>query len=72
MKVKQHKVGEQFVKCKMLLEVRESFSCEGCAALDASSNRCSDPDGLKFEPCTIDEREDRQSVIFAKIGDVKE
>ena len=72
MKVKQHKVGEQFVKCKMLLEVRESFSCEGCAALDAQADKCSDVLGLRFEPCTIDEREDRKSVIFAKIGDVKE
>lgn len=72
MKVKQHKVGEKFVKCKMLLEVRESFSCEGCAVLDASADKCTDVEGLKFEPCTIDDREDRKSVIFAKIGDVKE
>jgi hypothetical protein len=72
MKVKQHKVGEQFVKCKMLLEVRESFSCEGCAVFDASTDRCTDAEGLKFEPCWIYDREDRKSVIFAKIGDVKE
>ena len=60
------------MKCKMLLEVREGFSCKGCVVLDASTDRCSDPDGLEFEPCTIDDREDRKSVIFAKIGDVKE
>ena len=72
MKSKQHKVGERFQKCKLIYEVRESASCEGCALLIAEENHCSDDEGHKFEPCDMVSRDDGKSVIFVQVGEAKD
>lgn len=69
MKNKQHKVGERFEKCKLIYEVRESASCEGCALLIKEENHCSDDEGHKFEPCDTVSRKDGKSVIFVQVGE---
>ena len=71
-KRKQHKVGERFEKCKIIYEVRESVSCEGCALFIEEENHCTDGLGVIFEPCSNIIRDDRKSVIFAHVGEAKE
>lgn len=68
-KRKQHKVGERFQRCKLIYEVRENISCEGCALLIPEENHCMDNNGTNFEPCSDIEREDRKSVIFVQVGE---
>jgi hypothetical protein len=72
MKTKQHKVGERFQKCKLIYEVRESASCEGCALLIAEENHCTDEHGDRFEPCDTVNRSDGKSVIFVQVGEAKD
>ena len=70
-KRKQHKVGERFEMCKLIYEVRESASCEGCA-LFTEEEHCTDGHGNNFEPCSNIERDDCKSVIFVQVGEAKE
>ena len=65
-KRKQHKVGERFEMCKLIYEVRESVSCEGCALFIEEENHCTDGHGDNFEPCSNINRDDRKSVIFVQ------
>lgn len=69
---KEHNIGEVFENCKIMYEVREGFSCKGCALLIEEENHCTDQDGNRFEPCSQDERTDGKSVIFVQIGEVKD
>lgn len=71
-KRKQHKVGERFEVFKLIYEVRESVSCEGCALFIEEENHCTDEHGGNFEPCSNLNRDDRKSVIFAQVGEAKE
>ena len=71
-KRKQHKVGERFEMCKLIYEVRESASCEGCALFIEEENHCTDGHGDNFEPCSNINRDDRKSVIFVQVGEAKE
>lgn len=70
--VKQHRIGECFVNCKLMYEVRENLSCKGCALLIEDENECADQDSTRFEPCSQEERTDGKSVIFVQIGEVKD
>ena len=72
-KKKQHKVGEQFTKCGIIYEVRESdqFTCKGCALLSNEGN-CLDSPNDGFEPCAGTLRDDKQDVIFVKVGEAPE
>ena len=69
---KQHNVGERFEKCKLIYEVREGASCEGCALLIAEENHCTDAEGRKFEDCSASARDDGKSVIFVQVGEAKD
>jgi len=69
---KQHKVGERFEMCKLIYEVRESASCEGCALFIEEEKHCTDGHGDNFEPCSNINRDDRKSVIFVHVGEAKE
>jgi hypothetical protein len=71
-KRKQHKVGERFENCKLIYEVRESASCEGCALLIEEENHCADEHGNNFEPCSKINRDDSKSVIFVQVGEAKD
>ena len=71
-KRKQHKVGERFVKCKLIYEVRESALCDGCAFFNEKEEQCTDGHGDNFEPCSNINRYDRKNVIFVQVGQVKE
>ena len=70
--IKQHKVGERFEMCKLIYEVRESASCEGCALFIEEENYCTDGYGDNFEPCSNIDRDDCKSVIFVKVGEAKD
>jgi hypothetical protein len=69
---KQHKVGERFEMCKLIYEVRESVSCEGCALLIEEENHCTDIQGDNFEPCSKTGRDDHKRVIFVQVGEAKD
>ena len=71
-KIKQHKVGERFEMCKLIYEVRESVSCVGCALFIEEENHCTDEHGDNFEQCSDINRDDRKSVIFVQVGEVKD
>ena len=70
--MKQHKVGERFENCKLIYEVRESISCEGCSLLIEAENHCGDCINQYFEPCSGIERDDGKSVIFVQVGEAKD
>ena len=71
-KIKQHKVGERFEMCKLIYEVREGVSCEGCDLFIEEENHCTDEHVDNFEPCDNINRDDRKSVIFVQVGEVKD
>ena len=58
--------------CKLIYEVRESASCEGCALFIEEENHCTDGHGDNFEPCSNIDRDDRKSVIFVRVGEAKD
>lgn len=70
-KIKQHNVGDRFEMFNHIYEVRQSLYCEGCALFNEDENRCSDSHGDYFEQCSNVGREDRKSVIFVQVGEVK-
>lgn len=62
----EHKIGDQFRVDGLLLEVKESYECDGCY-FNEKGRHCWDKG---FEgPCSGSERSDRKSVIFALVGD---
>lgn len=69
---KQHKVCERFENCKLIYEVRESISCEGCSLFLESENHCADSLNHYFEPCTGIARDDEKSVIFVQVGEAND
>lgn len=69
---KQHKVGERFENCKLIYEVRENISCEGCTLFIESENHCTDSVTNIFEPCNDTERYDEKSVIFVQVGEAND
>lgn len=71
-KRKQHKVGERFEMCKLIYEVRESVSCEGCALFIEEEGLCTDGHGDNFESCININRDDGKTVIFVQVGEAKE
>ena len=71
-KIKQHKVGERFEMCKLIYEVRECTSCEGCDLFIEEEYYCTDICGDNFEPCSNIKRDDRKNVIFVQVGEVKD
>lgn len=71
-KEKQHKVGERFVKCNLIYEVRESSLCDGCALFKEEEEQCTDGHGDNFELCSNSDRDDHKNVIFVQVGEVKE
>ena len=69
---KQHKVGERFENCKLIYEVRENISCEGCSLFIESENLCTDSLTHIFEPCSGIVRDDEKSVIFVQVGEAND
>ena len=66
---KQQKVGERFEICKLIYEVRESVSCEGCALFIEEENHGTYGYNDNFEPGSHINRDDRKSVIFVQVGE---
>jgi hypothetical protein len=64
---KEHKVGERFEDYRIIYEVREKISCEGCSFLDEDGD-CSA--GYHIEACDESSRNDGKRVIFAEVGEV--
>lgn len=74
-KVRQHHVGDTFEHCKLILKVCESDTCEGCFFWISEEQTCSDgfPSDVSYlEPCSPTVRTDDKSVIFVKVGEVKD
>jgi hypothetical protein len=69
---KQHKLGERFENCKLIYEVRENISCEGCSLFIESENYCVDCLNDNFEPCSGLVRDDEKSVIFVYVGEAND
>lgn len=69
---KQHKVGERFENCKLIYEVRENLSCEGCSFSIENECDCTDNRYYNLEPCSSLLRYDNKSVIFVQVGETKD
>lgn len=69
---KQHKVGERFEMCKLIYEVRETMSCDGCSFFIEEESHCMDGYFGDIEPCGQYNRDDGKDVIFVQVGEVKD
>lgn len=73
--VRQHHVGDTFEHCKLILKVCEGDTCEGCffwVSEEQVCNRWIPSDGGFFVQCSPITRPDNKSVIFVKVGEVKD
>lgn len=68
---KEIKIGTRFEMYKLIYEVRESVSCEGCALFIEEENHCIDEHNCNFGPCSEKNRNDHKSVIFVQVGESK-
>lgn len=70
-----HHVGDTFEHCKLILKVCEGLTCRGCffwIPEDQVCNYRTPSDHGYFEPCSPTIRPDDKSVIFVKVGEVKD
>lgn len=67
----EHHIGERFEVCKIIYEVREGLSCEGCSLYIKDENVCTDENTNKFERCSSVNRTDNRNVIFVEIGETE-
>lgn len=65
-------VGGTFEWCKVIFEVRESFSCKGCWFLDADDGCTASLVDRRIPRCGGSLRKDNKDVIFVKIDEVQD
>lgn len=73
--VRQHRIGDTFEHCKLILKICEGFTCRGCFFWISEEQECiyrTPSEGGFFEPCSPTIRTDDKSVIFVKVGEVQD